>query len=158
MAEVHAAIQTCLAWDTIYDPTHERVISPVSRNWSVGSGGYVLFCWDNYFAAYLASVDNRDLAYANAVEITRERTPAGFVPNVASRVCGFTSLDRSQPPWDRWWCARVVPPLSRALAARDALRRSVGLEPLVGPEPEYDGPADLGLQSVRAAGRQPLGS
>ena len=35
VASVADAIQTVLGWDTIYDPEHQRVISPVSRLWSV---------------------------------------------------------------------------------------------------------------------------
>jgi hypothetical protein len=97
LAEVYTAMQTCLAWDTIYEPAGARVISPVSRRWNCTNGGWVLFCWDTYFAAYLAARDNKALAYANAVEITREKSPAGFVPNV-SNGHGFKSLDRSQPP------------------------------------------------------------
>ncbi len=97
LAEVYKAIQTVLAWDTIYDPLKDRVISPVSRLWSIGAGGYVLFCWDNFFAGYLASLESRELAYANVVENTKEKTPQGFVPNFA-KATGAKSLDRSQPP------------------------------------------------------------
>jgi hypothetical protein len=97
-AELYDAIQTCTAWDTIYEPIGKRVITTVSRVWNSGSrGGFVLFGWDTFFAAMLASIDNRDLAYANAVEILRERTPQGFVPN-NSQATGRKSLDRSQPP------------------------------------------------------------
>jgi hypothetical protein len=133
LAEVYAAIQTILAWDTVYEPEKGRVVTPVSRIWSVDWGGYVLFDWDTYFAALMASVDNRDLAYANAVEMTREKTDRGFVPNFAA-ASGYTSRDRSQPPvgaltfrelyrrfgdrwvldevfdallsWNRWWIER----------------------------------------------------
>src|SRR5690625_1137938 len=52
-ADVYDAIQTCLAWDTIYDPLKNRVITPVSRIWNCNHGGYALFCWDTYFAAYM---------------------------------------------------------------------------------------------------------
>jgi hypothetical protein len=97
LAETYRAMQTCLAWNTVYDPLKDRVISPVSRIWNCGWGGYVLFCWDTYFAAAMAAIDNRDLAYANAIEITREITESGFVPNFAT-VCDLTSYDRSQPP------------------------------------------------------------
>ncbi len=90
------AIETTLGWDTIYEPGKNRVISPVSRGWSVGWGGYVLFDWDTFFAATLASVGDRDLAYANAVEILREATSEGFVPNYARP--GWKSFDRSEPP------------------------------------------------------------
>jgi putative isomerase len=97
LVEVYAAIQTCMAWDTVYDPENDRVISPVSRMWNVNWGGFVLFDWDTYFAAYLAGIDNRDLAYANAIEITREQTERGFIPNFGT-VRDIKSRDRSQPP------------------------------------------------------------
>ncbi len=96
-APVADAIQTVLGWDTIYEPEKSRVISPVSRIWSVGWGGYVLFDWDTFFAATLSAVGNRDLAYANALEILRETTPQGFVPNYA-RSADWKSNDRSEPP------------------------------------------------------------
>jgi putative isomerase len=117
------AIETTLGWDTIYEPTRERVISPVSRVWSVSWGGYVLFDWDTFFAATLASIGDRDLAYANALEILREETPEGFVPNYA-RSGGWKSSDRSEPPvgaitvlglyekfHDRWFLEDAFPPL-----------------------------------------------
>jgi hypothetical protein len=91
------AIETTIGWDTIYDPEKNRVISPVSRVWSVGWGGYVLFDWDTFFAATLAGIGDKDLAYANALEILREETAAGFVPNYA-RAGNWKSSDRSEPP------------------------------------------------------------
>lgn len=126
------AIQTVLGWDTIYDPENRRVISPVSRLWSVNWGGYVLFDWDTFFAASMAAAGDRDLAYADAIETLNESTPDGFVPNYA-RAGGWKSGDRSEPPvgaitvlglyrkfqekwllfdtfprllaWNRWWAA-----------------------------------------------------
>ena len=94
---VRDAIETTIGWDTIYEPVGRRVISPVSRIWSVGWGGYVLFDWDTFFAATLSANGDRDLAYANAIEILREATPQGFVPNYA-RSGGWKSEDRSEPP------------------------------------------------------------
>jgi hypothetical protein len=94
---VPQSIETVMGWDTFFDPSQSRVISPVSRQWSTGWGGYVLFDWDTFFAASLASVGDRDLAYANAIEILRESTPDGFVPNYA-RADGWKSFDRSEPP------------------------------------------------------------
>ena len=131
--ELAEAVQAALAWNTIYEPDGRRAISPVSRVWSSQQGGWVLFCWDTYFAAVLASATgNKDLAYANLVEITRHATPAGFVPNTTNGH-GFATRDRSQPPvgsivlldlfrrhgdawvvrlllepllkWNRWWHA-----------------------------------------------------
>jgi hypothetical protein len=94
--ELYNAMQTILAWNVIYEPTRNRVIAPVSRVWNVGWKGWILFEWDTYFAAYMFSVDNKELAYANAIAITKEITDDGFVPNFASSV--NTSEDRSEPP------------------------------------------------------------
>lgn len=96
-AECHEALRSCLAWNTIYDPAGDRVISPVSRLWNEYNGGWVLFCWDTFFAAWMAAIDNPALACANARAILNERTPEGFVPNT-SNGHGFKTLDRSQPP------------------------------------------------------------
>lgn len=97
MEEVYNAMQTCLSWDTIYNPQEDAVITTVSRIWNRNWGGYVLFCWDTYFAALMESLDNKELAYCNAIEITRTMTPDGFVPNFACHN-NFKSFDRSQPP------------------------------------------------------------
>ncbi len=95
-SELFDAMQTVLAWNVIYEPTHNRVITPVSRVWSVGWKGWILFEWDTYFAAYMHSLNNKELAYANALAMTNEITDRGFVPNFASSVT--TSEDRSEPP------------------------------------------------------------
>jgi hypothetical protein len=112
-AEVFGVIQAALAWNTIYDPLNDRVVTPVSRLWNLGWDeptvgdqssvgdpiqylGHVLFCWDTYFAGYLYSLENRALAYANAIEITREKTDAGFVP-MWYRSLDIRTQDRSQP-------------------------------------------------------------
>ena len=95
-ADLFDAMQSVLAWNVIYEPTNDRVITPVSRNWNVGWGGWILFEWDTYFAAYMHSVNNKELAYANAIAMTSEITDRGFVPNFASS--RNTSEDRSEPP------------------------------------------------------------
>lgn len=97
MAGMYEAMESALGWDTIYDARHHRVVSPVSRLWSISSGGYVLFCWDNFFAGFMASLGSRELAYSNLREILNEQTAAGFVPNLAYAT-GQVSADRSQPP------------------------------------------------------------
>ena len=119
------AIQTTLGWDTIYEPSHERVVSPVSRVWSVGWGGYVIFDWDTFFAATMAGIGDRDLSYADAMETLREETAEGFVPNYA-RAGDWKSSDRSEPPvgaitvlglyrqfHDRWFLEDAFTPLLR---------------------------------------------
>ncbi len=119
------AIESTLGWDTIYDPEHARVISPVSRDWSANWGGYVLFGWDTFFGATLAGVGDKELAYANVIEGLREETAEGFVPNYA-RAGGWKSSDRSEPPvgsmtvldlyrknHDRWFLQVAYEPLLR---------------------------------------------
>ena len=96
-AELFTAMQTILAWNLVYDPENDRAISPVSRLWNANWGGYVLFDWDTYFAAFMYSLYSEDLAIANAVEVTKGWTKRGFVPNFASAY-GLKSEDRSQPP------------------------------------------------------------
>jgi hypothetical protein len=101
--EVYNAMQNVLSWDNIYDPTIRRVITPVSRIWNVNwssnpsMGGFVLFCWDTYFASMMLATDSRELAYANAVEMTEAVTENGFVPNFYADN-NYKSRDRSQPP------------------------------------------------------------
>jgi hypothetical protein len=101
--EVYNAMQNVLSWDNIYDPTIHRVITPVSRIWNVGwssnpsLGGFVLFCWDTYFASMMLATGSKELAYANAAEITFAATEDGFVPNFYA-VNNYKSRDRSQPP------------------------------------------------------------
>jgi putative isomerase len=122
-APIVDAIETTLGWDTIFEPKGRRVVSPVSRVWSVGWGGYVIFDWDTFFAATMASIGDRDLAYADAIETLHESTEQGFVPNYA-RTGGWKSSDRSEPPvgsitvlglyrkfHDRWFLEETFQPL-----------------------------------------------
>lgn len=105
-SESYTAMKTCLAWDTIFEPEHDRVCSPVSRLWNIDWGGYVLFDWDTYFAALMASVENKELAQLNAIAITDEVTENGFIPNFGS-ANDVKSRDRSQPPVGSFVCLEI---------------------------------------------------
>lgn len=105
-AEAYTAMKACLAWDTIYEEEHDRICSTVSRIWNRNWGGYVLFDWDTYFAALMASTESRELAFLNAAAITDEITGAGFVPNFGSAF-GVKSEDRSQPPVGSAVCLKI---------------------------------------------------
>ena len=120
-SESYTAMKTCLAWDTIYEAEHDRICSPVSRIWNNNWGGYVLFDWDTYFAALMASVESKELAQLNAIAITDEVTESGFIPNFGA-ADDLKSRDRSQPPvgahvcleiykkWpEKWFLERVYP-------------------------------------------------
>ena len=94
--DLYEPMQNVLAWNTVYEPTENRVISLVSQAWSEIWGGFMLPVWDTYLAAYMLSFDNKALAYSNALAVTNNLTAGGFVPNVAT---GFGKTeDRSQPP------------------------------------------------------------
>ena len=102
MREAYHIIQNAINWLVVYDPDQDRVLTPVSRPWSFGwgkhqEGGFVQFCWDNFFVAYMHTLESKDLAYNEVFELTRLIDELGFVPNYAGPK-GENSKDRSQPP------------------------------------------------------------
>jgi len=97
LAEAFIAVQAGLAWNLIYEPKHDRVVSTVGRLWNEEYGGYCLFGWDNFFMAYMTGLSSRELAFANVIEHLHGKTEKGFIPN-DNRGNGSKSFDRSQPP------------------------------------------------------------
>ena len=94
-SEVFGATQSAVAWNTIYDPNKKRICTPVTRTWNRGMGSR-LFCWDTFFVAELASLDNKDIAYLNIKAMLDETLDNGMVPGVTD--LKEKSYDRSQPP------------------------------------------------------------
>ena len=89
-------------WHVIYDNENDRLVTPVARTWSYGwgkgtPGGYILFCWDNFFAAFMHSVASKHLAFNEAIQLCNEIDELGFVPNFSGSF-KVKSRDRSQPP------------------------------------------------------------
>jgi Mannosylglycerate hydrolase MGH1-like glycoside hydrolase domain len=97
LAEASLAVQAGVAWNLIYEPKFDRVVATVGRLWNAEYGGYCLFGWDNFFLAYVTSLESRDLAFANVLEHLDGMTPGGFIPN-DNRGNETKSFDRSQPP------------------------------------------------------------
>ncbi|HEX4020919.1 MAG TPA: trehalase family glycosidase [Acidobacteriaceae bacterium] len=97
LSETYLAMESVLAWNTIYEPKYDRMVTTVGRIWNRDYGGYCLFGWDNFFLAYMTSLYSRNLAYANFIEHLRSMTDAGFIPN-DDRGNGTKSWDHSQPP------------------------------------------------------------
>lgn len=95
--DAYLAMTSCLCWDTIFEPEKNQICSPVSRIWSQGWGGYVLFCWDSFFSAMMAMPLSRELSFANLIAVVGEKTEEGFIPNFGA-ANGYKSRDRSQPP------------------------------------------------------------
>lgn len=97
LQEAYEAMQSVMAWNLFYDAENDRGLASVSRVWNEAWGGYIIFDWDTYFAALMASIDFKELAYSNAIAITHANTERGFVPNLEASY-GLKSFDRSQPP------------------------------------------------------------
>jgi hypothetical protein len=93
------AIQSCMAWNTIYDPGKNRVLHTVNRIWSVNRGGYVIFCWDNLLGSLLSwyGLKDSNLAISSFKAVLEDAAPDGF-PTNNSQGNGRKALDRSQPP------------------------------------------------------------
>ena len=106
LAEAYEAMQSVMAWNLVYDAENQRGIASVSRIWNEAWGGYIIFDWDTYFAALMASVDFKTLAYSNAIAITHALTERGFVPNLEA-THGLKSFDRSQPPVGSMVCQLI---------------------------------------------------
>ena len=106
LADAYDAMQSVMAWNVFYDAFNDRGIASVSRVWNEAWGGYIIFDWDTYFAALMASLDNKELAYSNAIAITRAITDNGFIPNVEASF-GLKSNDRSQPPVGSMVCKMI---------------------------------------------------
>ncbi len=97
------AICKVMTWNTVFDPFHNRIITPVTRLWCLCDdaefsvfGCHVLFCWDTFFNGLLAAEFNKELAYQQIYTILSEATDRGMIPNTNAH--RKKSLDRSQPP------------------------------------------------------------
>ena len=123
LSEAWLAVTSGFAWNTVYEPRHQRVVPTVGRLWNREYGGVALFGWDNFFLGYLATLEGRDLALAGIIEHLRGHTAEGFLPN-DNRGNGSKSWDRSQPPVggimvrevmrrfpERWFLEAVFDPL-----------------------------------------------
>lgn len=106
LSEAYEAMQSVLSWNLFYDAQHKRAVTSVSRVWNEAWGGYIIFDWDTYFAALMMSLDQKELAYSNAIAITNSISERGFVPNVDASF-GVKSFDRSQPPVGSMVCKLI---------------------------------------------------
>ncbi|MBE6654313.1 MAG: hypothetical protein E7608_02500 [Ruminococcaceae bacterium] len=89
-AEAYIAMQSCLGWNTVYDPIKDRVCTPVTRNWNKGKN-INLFCWDTFFGALMMSLNDTKFSYLNIKAIIDEMTAEGMIPN-------SLGSNHSQPP------------------------------------------------------------
>ena len=97
LAEVWQVVQSVVAWNTIYDPQKNRVMTTGERSKNIQAGGWTLQDEIPFYAAMMAGLDNKELAYANIREIINEHTDKGFIPAIV-QANGYRTLDRSQLP------------------------------------------------------------
>lgn len=86
------AIQSAIAWNTIYEPQLDRVVSTVGRLWNEERGGYCLFGWDNF----IPTIARNDPAFE------RQRywkgaiwPPTNFLTYLSLRQAGFTDAHQA---------------------------------------------------------------
>eukprot|EP00039_Didymoeca_costata_P002667 m.61818 g.61818 ORF g.61818 m.61818 type:complete len:831 (-) comp11450_c0_seq2:48-2540(-) len=104
LATVKEAVQAATMWNYVYVPSEYGPFLPVSRAWNFvkdpinDDWSYVIFDWDNIFASYMSSLDDRakNISYSNFIQVIRSRTAKGFVPNFSAG--GTKSIDRTEPP------------------------------------------------------------
>ncbi len=95
------AIADTLNNSRMYSSDNHRVAITVSRGWTRGANGNPYFCWDSFFSALLASLDDPAMGRETVRAALSYQTVEGFVPNFshwAQHKEGPVSLDRSQPP------------------------------------------------------------
>jgi len=82
----------------LYSSDNHLVAHSVSRGWGQGNPNTnPYFCWDSFFTANLAAVDDPVTARNTVRAILSYQTQEGLVPNFAHWMAG-SSTDRSQPP------------------------------------------------------------
>ena len=84
----------------IYANDNRRLAHTVSRGWFKTPNTAPYFCWDSFFNANLAAIDDPVIARNTVRAILSCQTPEGAVPNYGhwDHGSGGVSIDRSQPP------------------------------------------------------------
>ena len=82
LADAYDAQQTIIAANTIFTPYEGGLVTPVTRAWTRGGTGYVLFPWDSLFLAWTASLEpaSKDISYSNLIAVLQGRTQLGAPP------------------------------------------------------------------------------
>jgi hypothetical protein len=81
----------------IYSNDNHVLAHSVCRAWADTPNTDPYFCWDSFFTANLAAIDDLQGAQSTVRTMLSYQTPEGLVPNYA-KLGGGVSTDRSQPP------------------------------------------------------------
>src|ERR1700734_2382487 len=84
----------------LYGNDNHMLAHSVSRSWGDTPNGFPYFCWDSFFTANLAALDDPVMARNTVRAILSYQSPEGLVPNDChwSDEGGKPSWGRSQPP------------------------------------------------------------
>jgi len=84
----------------MYSNDNKMIAISVSRNWIRGENGNPYFCWDSFFSALLANLEDPVAAKQTVRAILSYQDDSGLVPNFAHWKSGQQTIssDRSQPP------------------------------------------------------------
>jgi hypothetical protein len=83
----------------LYANDNHMLAHSVSRSWADTPNGSPYFCWDSFFTANLAVLDDPVVARNTVRAILSCQSPEGLVPNFGHwSQDGGASTDRSQPP------------------------------------------------------------
>jgi hypothetical protein len=81
----------------IYSNDNHLLAHSVCRAWADTPNTDPYFCWDSFFTANLAAIDDLQGAQSTVRTMLSYQTPEGLVPNYA-KLYNSVSTDRSQPP------------------------------------------------------------
>ena len=90
-------------WSVVHVPLEYGPLTPVIRGnpWRLNPGAvsddweYVTFAWDNILAAYMLSIDAKDLGYSALIQVVKSKHAEGYIPNFKA---GIAASGNSQPP------------------------------------------------------------
>jgi hypothetical protein len=91
------AIEDNMNNSRLYANDNHMLAHSVSRTWASTPNGSPYFCWDSFFTANLAALDDPAVARDTVRAILSCQSPEGLVPNFG-HWNGDASMDRSQPP------------------------------------------------------------
>lgn len=97
--DILAAISNNMNNSRIYSSDNKMLAISVSRTFGAGSpNACPYFCWDSFFSALLACLDDPAMGHQTVRAILSGQTAEGLVPNFLHWNHGEISKDRSQPP------------------------------------------------------------
>lgn len=92
LAETKSAVQAAVMWTSVYNPIEQGPLANIIRgnpfsldqNVVNADWDYVVFNWDNAFAALMLGFDSAPLGYSALIQVVKSKSSRGYVPNWAT--------------------------------------------------------------------------